>query len=114
MTDTPEQKKTSPQSQSLFLLPQPHMVMNEAFLFVQIDTRWLREDKSNREDRQKLVHFCLTVYILYAFFFFQKYREKKAFFVCHFLFVFVLIPSFFCKPFLIFFEMHVDSSPKFD
>jgi hypothetical protein len=58
------------------------MVMNEAFLFAKIDTRWLRADKSNREDRQKLVHFFPTVYILYALF--QKYREKKAFFVYHF------------------------------
>jgi hypothetical protein len=75
------------------------MVMNEAFLFAKIDTRCLRADKSNSEDRQKLVHFCPTVYILYALF--LKYREKKDFFVYHF-FVFVVIPSPFFKQFLFF------------
>jgi hypothetical protein len=60
------------------------MVMNEDFLFVKIDTRWLHADKSISEDRQKLVQFCPTVYILYAPL--QKYREKRTFFVCHVLF----------------------------
>lgn len=111
MADTPKQKKASPPSQAFFFAGASHGDEWGFCLFAKIDTRCVRADKSNSEDGQKLVHFCPTVYILYALF--QKYREKKDFFVYHFFCICFNSFSFFFKQFLLFFlDMHVDSSPK--